>query len=223
MPLEGYELAWLRGDVRRGETELSPARVTVFDAPAQHEGLGRDVVGDVEVASGECRSHGTRTPPRCAEGRRLVDGEAEPLPLGGQQCDVAGAVVPESEVLADHDLSRAQLADDDTLDEVHRRLAREFAVEGEDTNLLDARGSKSLETLVHVPRSRGARSGARTWAGCGSNVTTVARRRRRVARVSTGVDDGLMAAVQPVEHPDGDDRITVVESFDVSPSRTTIM
>ena len=212
-------------DVRRREAQLSPTRVAVLDVTAQDEGAtehrrrrrrGHRVERPAHRASNSTAAR-RRSAPRRRRSRIAV--------LRHSTARRRRAVVTETKVLADDDLPRVQLTGQDARDELRRRLTRRGSASNVRTRTCSMpSASNPSSRCSSVPRSRGARWGAKTCAGWGSKVTTSAR--RRCARSPSRCSNMSMTAWWPRCRP-SKTPIAMTESpsesFDVSPSRTTIM
>ncbi|GAB4007662.1 hypothetical protein GCM10029992_62010 [Glycomyces albus] len=124
----------------------------------------------------------------------------------GQPPDVSGGLVAEAEVLADDDRVGVEPVDQHAADERLRALQRELLGERQDAHAVDAERAEQFDAPVEARepgrhRVRGDHGGRMRVEGDRHGPTAALG-----GGLDGGADQGRVAAVHPVEHPDGDHR-----------------
>jgi hypothetical protein len=171
-------------EVGRRITELA-AESLAESHPARHAiRASEQAARAIEVAPVERLAH-QRTADTLAVDEELVDllhREAVHGPRHPQGLDRALAAPGEVEVVADHEVTRAETRDQQAVDELGGRHAPHAIVEAQYHHAVHAAGREGLSFSRRRVRRAGAAAPSKYSRGVGSNVTTTAGTPRADAR-----------------------------------------
>ncbi len=150
--------------------------------------------------------------PSTIAGGRIRDLETVALARGLQGLEVAGTIAPETEVVADHQVTRAQAIHQVLADEVLRRERRHVRVEAHAEQPVHALRRERLELLAKARQARRCGRPHEVLARRGLEAHHHGRQSARPRRRDEPAEHRTVPQVQPVEVADGDGRAPVLRT-----------
>ncbi len=206
-PFPRQELVALADGQIRGREPQGPAPSLAVDHdPLQRIRPAQPPPGHLDIALGQrLPDPGGRDRLAVHVDRRDdVDPEPQSFAESPKRVGAAGSVAPEPVIVADDQLTQAEARQQDIPDELLGKVPREGARELQEDRVIEARQREGLLLLIGRGQQPGRGLGPHDRQGMRVEGDQHRDEPLRRGLLAHAVEHGPMAAVQPVERPDGD-------------------